>query len=99
MKHILCGLFEIVGLVELGKGNFFGKETGSENVTFFHGISKVTLEAAIVLKRGSDVPAGFAVLAKCSAGFRRDMRDNVSAWRSNRHSIEIVVAKDRGMGQ
>ena len=98
MKHILCGLLKIIRWSECGKSDFFGEEVDSENVMFFHGIGEVTFVAAIVLKGGSYVPSDFAVLAKCGAGFRSDMRDNFSARRSNRHSIEIIVAKKRGMG-
>ncbi len=93
MKHILCGLLEIVSVVDFGRGNFFREEIDSENVTFFHGIGEVTLVAAIVLKRGSDVPANFAMLAKCSTRFGTDVGHNFGARRSNWRSIEIVVTK------
>ena len=93
MEHIFRGLLEISFRRERGKRNFPREEINSENVTFGHGGREIALVESTMFRRWSNIPNNLSMFTKCSTSVSTSEGYNFSARRSNRCSIEILVAK------
>ena len=78
---------------ELGEGDFLWEEINLEDVAFCHGVGEVTLPAAVVFKRWTDVPTDLAVFAEGRARFGGRVGDDSGAGRGERGAIKIKLTE------
>jgi hypothetical protein len=78
VKHVFSCLFETFFWSEFGEGCLFWKQINSENVTFFHRISReiAFVAAAMMFKWQSDVPPDFAMFTECGSRFGSNVCHN-----------------------
>ena len=99
MEHILSCLFEVVLRGDTRERNFLWEKIDLEDIALTHGIGEVTLVAAIVFRRGTNIPSDLAVLTEGGATVRSNVGDDSGAKDSNGSAVEVVVAKEGGMGR
>ena len=99
VEHVLGRLLKVGLAGEGGKGNGFRKEVNLEDVTLGHGVGEIAFPTPVVFKGRADVPANLAVGAEWSAGVGGGMGNDLGAGRGERSSIEVELAKERGVGR
>ncbi len=99
VQHILGCLLKVVISGELGEGVFFRKKVDFEDVAFCKGVGEVTLVAAVVFERRTDVPTDFAVFTKGWASIGGRVGDDSGAGRGERGAVEVEVTEQGGVGR
>ena len=83
----------------MGRAIFSGKsEIDFENIAFVESrVGKVALPATIVFKRGTNVPANFAMLAERGASVSRSVGDDLGAHHGSERGspVEIELSEKR----
>ena len=97
-KHVGSSLLQVGFSGERGKRSLLGKKIDFKDVSFGHGGGKVAAVTAVVLGRGSDVPANLAVFAKSGASVGRDVGNNFGAKWGKRGAIVVKITKEGGVG-
>ena len=98
-EHIFGCLLKIGLAGESRERDFVGGKIDFEDITFVHGVGKITFVAAVMLRGRADVPTKFTMFTKRRTGISRNVSDDFGTRGRNRSAVKVEIAVEGSIGR